>query len=190
MVNRFFFYFPFFFFFFLLSPTRCLVSRTLWGGTVSEWQKPEKLEPQEPSRSNGSPTDQNDTLLLYKPPPYGMLWDGLDEHTLYLLINSCGLVFCAGRISVKGWNKEECSLHLQQGRHHTSNKFLEPLNSRLSIKRIYNRISLKWNKIAKFSCFFCKQITTVLLFCIWLFGSVFGIWECVLCNEDITDGVT
>ena len=119
-------------------------------------QKPEKLEPQEPSRSNGSPTDQNDTLL-YKPPPYGMLWNGLDGHTLYLLINSCGLVFCAGRISVKGWNKEECLLHLQQGRHHTSNKFLEPLNSRLSIKRIYNRISLKWNKILQqFRAIFAK----------------------------------
>lgn len=119
---------------------------------------------------------------------YGIVWMGTPCIFCSTLVALC---FCAGRISVKGWNKEGCSLHLQQGRHHTSNKFLEPLNSRLSIKRIYNRISLKWNKILQqFRAIFAKKITTVLLFCIWFFGRVFGIWECVLCNEDITDGVT
>ena len=85
---------------------------------------------------------------------YGLDWMGTPCIFCSTLVALC---FCAGRISVKGWNKEGCSLHLQQGRHHTSNKFLEPLNSRLSIKRIYNRISLRWNKtLQQFRAIFAK----------------------------------
>ena len=189
MVIRFFFYFPFFPS--LLSPTRCLVSRTLWGGTVSVAE----------AREIGTPGTESLKWLPHWSEWYAavqtttlwnvMEWIGWAHPVCIFFATLVALCFCAGRISVKGWNKEGCSLHLQQGRHHTSNKFLEPLNSRLSIKRLYNRISLKWNKILQqFRAIFAKKITTVLLFCIWFFGRVFGIWECVLCNEDITDGVT
>lgn len=87
---------------------------------------------------------------------YGIVWMGTPCIFCSTLVALC---FGAGRISAKGRNKEGCSLHLQQGSHHTSNKFLEPLNSRLSIKRIYNRISLKWNKILQhFRAIFAKKL--------------------------------